>query len=66
MQTGRLLNMTVSLKTYGNRNNYTDQTTLGGLVLQQWICNCFDYSRDDIARDVKQNGRSTIMEKTAR
>ena len=34
--------------------------------MQQWICYCFEYGRDDIERDVEQNGRSTIMEKIAR
>ena len=34
--------------------------------MQQWICYCFEYSRDDIERDLKQNGRSTIMEKISR
>ena len=27
------------------------------------ICHCFDYTVDDIARDVQRNGRSTIMER---
>jgi len=31
--------------------------------MQELICYCFDYSREDIIRDVLQNGRSLIMEK---
>jgi NAD(P)H-nitrite reductase large subunit len=27
------------------------------------ICYCFDYTTDDIGKDIEQNGRSTIMER---
>ena len=42
------------------------QKGIGDLKMQKWICYCFEYSRDDIEKDVIKNGRSTIMEKIAR
>lgn len=32
-------------------------------VMKEVICYCFDYSREDIIRDLLENGRSLIMEK---
>jgi hypothetical protein len=37
-----------------------------GLELQELICYCFAFSRQDIINDFADNGRSTIMEKIAR
>ena len=31
--------------------------------MHELICYCFDYSREDIIRDLLENGRSLIMEK---
>ena len=29
------------------------------------VCYCFDYTEDDIIKDVKDNGKSTIMKRIA-
>jgi hypothetical protein len=34
--------------------------------MKEWICYCFEFSRQDILRDFTENGRSTIMEMIAR
>lgn len=34
--------------------------------MDNWICYCFEYSGEDIERDLHKHGRSTIMEKIAR
>ncbi len=31
--------------------------------MSEMICYCFEYSREDIERDVRQHGHSTITEK---
>ena len=31
--------------------------------MSEKICYCFNYTEDDILKDVKENGRSTIMER---
>ena len=31
--------------------------------MSEQICYCFDYTEDDIVKDVKENGTSTIMER---
>jgi len=33
--------------------------------MHEIICYCFDYTRADIARDLRENGRSTILERIA-
>jgi NAD(P)H-nitrite reductase large subunit len=33
--------------------------------MDEIICYCFDYTREDIARDLRENGRSTILERIA-
>ena len=32
-------------------------------ILDDLLCYCFGYSRDDIRKDVSKNGRSTILER---
>ena len=32
-------------------------------TMKELICYCFDYSREDIIRDLLENGRSLILEK---
>ncbi len=34
--------------------------------MQEFICYCFAFTREDIEKDWRNNGRSTIMEKIAR
>jgi len=31
--------------------------------MHEMICYCFDYSREDIIKDLQKNGRSLIMER---
>jgi hypothetical protein len=31
--------------------------------MHETICYCFDYTREDIARDLRENRRSTILER---
>ena len=31
--------------------------------MHEIICYCFDYTRADIERDLRENGRSTILER---
>ncbi|HOK02011.1 MAG TPA: hypothetical protein PKX79_05650 [Spirochaetota bacterium] len=31
--------------------------------MAEYICYCFKYTEEDIIRDLKENGRSTILEK---
>ena len=31
--------------------------------ITEYICYCFEYTRQDIERDLKQNGHSLVMEK---
>ncbi|MEW6672305.1 MAG: hypothetical protein AB1427_11420 [Thermodesulfobacteriota bacterium] len=31
--------------------------------MREWICYCFEYSREDILGDITRNGRSLILEK---
>jgi hypothetical protein len=33
--------------------------------MHEIICYCFGYTRADIARDLRENGRSTILERIA-
>jgi hypothetical protein len=33
--------------------------------MPETICYCFDFTREDIARDLRENGRSTILERIA-
>ncbi len=35
----------------------------GDGIMDELICYCFGFSAEDIREDVKENGRSTIMEK---
>jgi len=36
---------------------------LYGLKMNDYICYCFEYTRQDIEEDLNKNGRSLIMEK---
>jgi len=36
---------------------------IGGCMVKDLICYCFEYSRGDIEQDYLENGKSTIMEK---
>lgn len=31
--------------------------------MEEKICYCFNYTADDLEKDVRENGRSTIMER---
>ena len=31
--------------------------------MKNFVCFCFEYTRDDIENDINNNGRSTIMER---
>jgi hypothetical protein len=33
--------------------------------MHEIICYCFDFTREDIVRDLRENGRSTILERIA-
>ena len=35
-------------------------------AMTDYVCYCFEYTRQDIEEDLKQNGRSLIMEKIQR
>jgi hypothetical protein len=35
-------------------------------AMTDYVCYCFEYTRQDIDEDLKQNGRSLIMEKIQR
>jgi hypothetical protein len=34
-------------------------------MLQDQVCYCFGYTEDDIKKDYRENGRSTLMERVA-
>ena len=34
--------------------------------MKEMICYCFEYSREDIEKDLQENGRSTILERIGR
>lgn len=33
--------------------------------MEELVCYCFQYTSEDIAKDIKLNGKSTIMERIA-
>ena len=38
---------------------------MGDRSLSEKICYCFDYTVDDILKDIETNGKSTIVERIA-
>lgn len=45
------------------RPDYPLKRPLMGSYMNEYICYCFEYTRQDIEEDVEKNGRSLIMDK---